>query len=383
MAAVAGNAATTATSLGAGWRIPSTVWPCVTTAGPYDKGTRLALGAASAATVAVVARCTRRPRGSFHRGQVGCRDKPTNAPEVPPPIRWDGPGVSRNKLDRLGIPPDDTAITLRPDMRIGEVIRILLSSNAVCMSSGKDDVFYVKVAPKEDVAGSSVDDNELFCISLEDVLQAPRQLPLNCILESEASEECQLYGALPEPYITRGPLPELMGRLPWLVGLLFFLTVSSAILEFYDALLQRHLVIAFYLTALVGCGGNSGSQAAALVLQGLATGELAPSWDDIRRVLEKELLVSFGIAAVLSVGVFARIALWGSPVGDAITIALSMAVMVLFSVLFGAAAPLVLQRLGADPAKVSGPLLSTVIDIVGVLVACWSAQLLEALGILH
>mmetsp|Transcript_77078 Transcript_77078/g.178786 ORF Transcript_77078/g.178786 Transcript_77078/m.178786 type:complete len:265 (+) Transcript_77078:3-797(+) len=260
---------------------------------------------------------------------------------------------------------------------------VLLSSNSLCVSSGSDEVFYVRVADSTERVDDSAEaegGEGLFCIVLADLLEAPRQLPLNCLLGMDEAEECQLYGTKPEPYASRSPAAELTGRLPWLVGLLFFLTVSSAILEYYDGLLQKHLVIAFYLTALVGCGGNSGSQAASLILQGLATGDLAPTPRDIAVVLQKELIVGLGIAAVLSLGVLARITLLGGLLADGLLIAASMAVMVVFSVLFGAFVPLGLQRSGADPAKVSGPLLSTVIDIVGVLIACLTAEVFEALG---
>lgn len=275
-------------------------------------------------------------------------------------------------------------MTLSPDLRTEDVIRILLRSNALCIEAGDPDdgVFYVRLCSKEeDPAGTGSGKGEgLFCITLRDLLEAPRNLPLSCLLGSGDPEQCELYGSGPESYKDKDAMSELASRLPWLVGLLIFLTVSSGILEYYDAMIQRHLVIAFYLTALVGCGGNSGSQAAALVLQALATGELVPSWEDILHVIRKELLVALGIAVTLSVGVGARILLFGGSLSDALTIALSMATLVLFSVVFGASAPLLLQRLGANPAKVSGPLLSTVIDIAGVLVACVTAQLLEALG---
>ncbi|OLP86469.1 Magnesium transporter MgtE [Symbiodinium microadriaticum] len=228
--------------------------------------------------------------------------------------------------------------------------------------------------------GDETQDPGLACINLADLLEAPRQLPLDCLLGLGNKEECELYSSAPEPYVGKSVQTELYGRLPWLLGLLVFLSVSSAILEFFDVLLQKHLIIAFYLTALVGCGGNAGSQAASLVLQALATGELVPTFADFWRVLRKELLVALGIAATLSLGIFGRILLFGGSAVDALAIALAMAVTVSFSVLFGASAPLLLQRAGADPAKVSGPLLSTVIDIAGVLVACLSAQLLEAVG---
>ncbi|CAE7350664.1 unnamed protein product [Symbiodinium sp. CCMP2456] len=297
--------------------------------------------------------------------------KPSQAGEmkqVPPPNRW----VTSQPV----MTPSSSPITLRPDMRIDEVIRILLRSNAVCVGDAPDGVFFVKVAQN----GDDTQDPGLACINLADLLEAPRQLPLDCLLGLGDKEECDLYSSAPEPYVGKSVQTELYGRLPWLLGLLVFLSVSSAILEFFDVLLQKHLIIAFYLTALVGCGGNAGSQAASLVLQALATGELVPTFADFWRVLRKELLVALGIAATLSLGIAGRILLFGGSAADALAIALAMAVTVSFSVLFGASAPLLLQRAGADPAKVSGPLLSTVIDIAGVLVACLSAQLLEAVG---
>ncbi|CAE6929998.1 unnamed protein product [Symbiodinium natans] len=205
------------------------------------------------------------PRACRGRGWRGwrCRSSMSGQRdrEVPPPNRW-----------ATGAPittPASSTITLRPDMRIDEVIRILLRSNAVCVGDASDGVFFVKVAQDDEA-----EDEGLACISLADLLDAPRQLPLDCLLGLGNKEECDLYSSAPEPYVDKSVQTELLGRLPWLLGLLVFLSVSSAILEFYDALLQKHLIIAFYLTALVGCGGNAGSQAASLVLQALATGEL-------------------------------------------------------------------------------------------------------------
>jgi len=225
----------------------------------------------------------------------------------------------------------------------------------------------------------AMDGEELCRISMADLLEAPRNMPLNCLID-DSQEECDLYQAVADSYASRSVMSELTSRLPWLVGMLGFLTVSAAILEFYDDLLHRHLVIAFYLTALVGCGGNAGSQACSMVLQALASGEVVPVNKDIGTVLWKELQLSVGVAAVLSVGVAARILLFGGDITDAAMIALAMAVTVSFSVVFGAGVPLFLQRAGLDPAKVSGPLLSTVVDTAGVLLACCSAQLLEAMG---
>jgi len=304
-----------------------------------------------------------------------------------PRSRWAGAGVGiveRNDVPQL---PAERTVVLQLDTPAKDVIEALLMSHSVCIENEKGRSIYVKVIDgtvvnsSEALKSSSTDGYA--CIQLADLLDAPRELPLSCLIGEDESEECAGYGNLPDPYNESGPVFELTSRLPWLVVLLAFLTVSSAILEYYDALLQRHLVIAFYLTALVGCGGNSGSQAAALVMQGMATGELAPTARDVGTVLGKELIIALGIAAVLCTGISMRILLFGGSPADALLIAVAMALTVVFSVVFGAVSPLLLQRAGLEPAKISGPLLSTAIDIVGVLVACLSASLLEAVWPLH
>lgn len=302
-----------------------------------------------------------------------------------PPSRQlgDGEGVVEG-VDAPQFSTSRGTVALKLDTPVKDVIEVLLRSHSVCVENvdGHTISFNVSGGKATSISGAleELSDSGYACIQLADLLDAPPELPLSCLIGDDELEECSMYGSRPEPYNERSPLSELASRLPWLVGLLAFLTVSSAILEYYDNILQRHLVIAFYLTALVGSGGNSGSQAAACVLQGLATGELAPTARDVGTVLGKELMVALGVAAAVCTGVAMRILLFGGSTADAFLIVLAMAVTLIFSVLFGAIAPLALQRAGFEAAKISGPLLSTVIDIVGVLVACLSATLLEATG---
>jgi len=236
-------------------------------------------------------------------------------------------------------------------MRIDEVIRILLRSNAVCVGDAPDGVFFVKVAQNDDTQ-----DPGLACINLADLLEAPRQLPLDCLLGLGNKEECDLYSSAPEPYVGKSVQTELYGRLPWLLGLLVFLSVSSAILEFFDVLLQKHLIIAFYLTALVGCGGNAGSQAASLVLQALATGELVQSPESLGASCCSEARLSMHLQSPSPWPLR-----WLSP--------FSLVPVPLFS----CSGRGQIQRRSAG---LCSPQSST----LQVLVACLSAQLLEAVG---
>lgn len=304
------------------------------------------------------------------------------------PGRWyfvgsspaEGTPVGGGQSTQAGIPEP---VVLDKEMRVGDAIQSLLRKSTICVDTdGGETLLYVRVAGTGAAASTEETREGLCCIALTDLLEAPRQMPLRCLLgiDEEDGEECELYDSPSDSYTSRGAMAELVERLPWLLGLMAFLTVSSAVLESYDYLLQRHLIIAFYLTALVGCGGNSGSQSASMVLQSMARGELLPTADAVWSVLQKELIVALGVAAVLASGVAARIALFGGSNGDALTIAAAMAMTVVFSTVFGAMTPLLLKRLGVDPAKVSGPLLSTVIDIVGALIAVFSGFLVESAG---
>jgi len=287
--------------------------------------------------------------------------------------------VGGGQSTQAGIPEP---VVLDKEMRVGDAIQSLLRKSTICVDTdGGETLLYVRVAGTGAAASAEETREGLCCIALTDLLEAPRQMPLRCLLGiDDDGEECELYETPSDSYTSRGAMAELVERLPWLLGLMAFLTVSSAVLESYDYLLQRHLIIAFYLTALVGCGGNSGSQAASMVLQSMARGELLPTMDSVWSVLQKELTVALGVAAVLASGVAARIVLFGGSNGDALTIAAAMAMTVVFSTVFGAMTPLLLKRLGVDPAKVSGPLLSTVIDIVGALIAVFSGFLVESAG---
>eukprot|EP00931_Biecheleriopsis_adriatica_P116803 TRINITY_DN92395_c0_g1_i1.p1 TRINITY_DN92395_c0_g1~~TRINITY_DN92395_c0_g1_i1.p1 ORF type:complete len:391 (+),score=62.64 TRINITY_DN92395_c0_g1_i1:131-1303(+) len=318
-------------------------------------------------------------------GRVCRLARAEEADNFAPPSRWTGAGMGQAASPNLqsliaaeNVEGQAAAVVLEPNMTVGGAIAALLAANVVCVSKDSEQVFYVQLAGNFD---DGSDSTEVCCVTLADLLNAPRQMPVSCILSDSQAEECDLYLNTPEPYADRTVATELASRLPWLVSLLACLTVSAGILEYFDGILQRHLVIAFYLTALVGCGGNAGSQACALVLQALATGEVVPSSKDALNVLTKELLVSLGIAFVLAAGVGLRIGAFGGSFGDVATIALSMVITVTFSVVFGASLPLGLQKLGADPAKISGPLLSTVVDILGVLVACLTAYALESAGV--
>ena len=164
-------------------------------------------------------------------------------------------------------------------------------------------------------------------------------------------------------------------RLPWLVILAAFGLVSGAILQGFEDTLMNLMILAFYMPMLADTGGNTGSQAATVVVRALALKEI--DFTDAFRVLWNELKVALMLSLVLGFLAFLRVLVFTSaaqlPLGMAmmdigLVIALALSIQVLSATVIGAALPLVAARFGADPALVASPALTTAVDITGLLI---------------
>ena len=173
-------------------------------------------------------------------------------------------------------------------------------------------------------------------------------------------------------------LVALRSRVTWLVGLLALQSMSSLILSDYEGLIQAHPSIVFFLTMLVGAGGNAGNQAAVRIIRGLAVGSITPrtQWQFLRRELKMALAIG---AIVTGVG-FVRVAAFGTAPLDTLAITASLLVISFSSVVLGAALPLLLERLAIDAAHASTTI-QVVMDISGVLIVCAISQAIFSSGL--
>jgi Mg/Co/Ni transporter MgtE len=160
---------------------------------------------------------------------------------------------------------------------------------------------------------------------------------------------------------------KLLERAGVLIALLIFQSCSSFILEDYEVFLLRHSVIVFFLTMLVGAGGNAGSQAAVLVVRGLATGEItarnAPGY------VLGEAKMAFSISVLMVGAGYVRVILFGYSQLDALAISCSLLAIVFSSVLIGSTLPLMLHRWQLDPAH-AGATIQVIMDLMGVCITC-------------
>jgi len=162
----------------------------------------------------------------------------------------------------------------------------------------------------------------------------------------------------------------------WLVILILTGMVTSTILGLFDDVLKAATALAFYLPVLLGTGGNSGSQAATIMVRALSTRDIEIK--DWPRIFLKEVGVGALLGVTLAALIAAKVAMDGN-FGITPAVALALFLLVIVANLVGSLLPLLLARLGVDPALISNPLIATVSDVAGLLIYLSVAKLLLGL----
>lgn len=188
------------------------------------------------------------------------------------------------------------------------------------------------------------------------------------VLEEEATEDIQRIGGaqpLDRPYRGVGVFAAAWKRAGWLAILFVAATLSSSVMGLFEEQIQQAVVLAFFIPLLIDTGGNAGSQTIATVVRALAVGDI--EFSDALRVVWREFRTALVLGVMLAVAAFGVAYLWSdSRVG--ISVAVSVLAIVVWANSLGALLPLLAVRVGLDPALVSGPLLTTLVDATGLLI---------------
>ncbi len=188
------------------------------------------------------------------------------------------------------------------------------------------------------------------------------------VIQEEATEDFErMAGIQPveENYLEAGVITLARKRLTWLLVCIVTQLFSSFILQSYTFALESAVALAFFIPMLIGTGGNTGTQAATLVIRGFTLGEIIKT--DIHKVLSKEILSGLLLGGSLAVLASVRAWMMGTGVGIAITVAISVVGVVMLGNLVGALLPFAAKKFKIDPAVMSGPFITTVVDILGLL----------------
>ena len=166
----------------------------------------------------------------------------------------------------------------------------------------------------------------------------------------------------------------MVDRGSWLIGLLIFQSCSSFILAYNEKMLQTHPSIIYFLTMLVGAGGNAGNQATVRVIRELALGRL-PDGTKLTFVL-REVCMAFALSIVVGIFGYVRVYLNGGvTTAETITVTIALMMIVFISIIVGALLPILFQVMKLDPAN-SSTTIQVIMDISGVMITCFAATLI-------
>ncbi|MDM8519576.1 magnesium transporter [Anaerolineales bacterium HSG6] len=207
-----------------------------------------------------------------------------------------------------------------------------------------------------------VDENDILLgvITVDDLVD---------VIQEEASEDIQRLGGaepLDRAYLDTNILLITQKRIGWLFMLFGTATLTGWVMDLYANQIEAVLALTIFIPMLIGTGGNAGSQTTATIIRAIAVGDV--EWEDGFRVWWHEFRVGMILGVCMAIIAFGLAYLW---VGDerlAVTVSVSIMVIVLWATGAGSLLPLIATRLGVDPTVVSGPVMSTLVDATGLFI---------------
>ena len=205
-------------------------------------------------------------------------------------------------------------------------------------------------------------------VTLDDIVDVVHEQHTKDIHKMGGSE------ALDEPYLKIGLRKMVKKRGGWLMALFIGEMFTASAMGYFQDEIAKAVVLALFVPLIISSGGNSGSQASTLVIRAMALGEvtLADWWN----VLRREVFTGFMLGCLLGLTGLIRIILWQGvfhTYGDhailvALTVSLSLVVIVLWGGLAGSVLPFVMRRLKFDPATACTPFVATFVDVTGLII---------------
>jgi len=273
----------------------------------------------------------------------------------------------------------DSNGVLLDDIRIREILLVspetkisaLMDSRLIALNVKDPQQEAINIFRMNNRVALPVTDNEnilLGIVTVDDILW---------IANEEYTEDIQKIGgteALDEPYLDINLFKLVKKRVGWLIILFLSEMLTTTAMQSYGGELASLTMLAFFVPLIISSGGNSGSQASTLIIQAMALGEV--KLIDWWRVMRREIISGLMLGVILGVIGFSRVAIW-TTFSDiygiywlrmAFTVGVALIGVVLWGSLAGSMLPLVLKKLGFDPATSSAPFVATLVDVTGLVI---------------
>ncbi len=263
----------------------------------------------------------------------------------------------------IGIVPLSTLVTAADN----EKIRDIMQTDFVCLHVLDDQEEVADAFKKYDFLAMPVVDKEgrlVGIITVDDIID---------VIEFENTEDFERMAGIIDfentdrGYLDVSVLQHAKNRLPWLLILMVAYIFTGMIITGFEAKLSKLMELVAYMPLLMGTGGNTGSQAATLIIRGIATNEIELS--DTVKILWKELRIGAVLGLILSMFNFLRVIfLDGNSISVALTVCFAMLMIVIIAKMLGSMVPLLVKRMNLDPALIANPFISSISDAVALTV---------------
>lgn len=233
-------------------------------------------------------------------------------------------------------------------------VNALDDQEAVAIKIAKYNLLAVPVLEK--------DEGVVGFVTVDDVIDVLVEEQTEDILRMAAVEP----GALDRPYFDNPILRVVRKRIGWLLLLFVAETFTGTVLRYYESELAAVVALSFFIPLLIGTGGNAGSQTTTTIIRSIALGEVRLK--HVFRVLTREMTIGIIIGILIGTIAFFRALLWGQHTPLAFTVAITVLVICTWATAVGSLIPIVAERFGVDPAVLSAPLITTLVDATGLVI---------------
>ena len=233
-------------------------------------------------------------------------------------------------------------------------VNVLDDQEVVAQKIGKYNLLAVPVVEQ--------DGGVVGFVTVDDVIDVLVEEQTEDLLRMAAVEP----GAMDKPYFDNPMERVVRKRIGWLMLLFVAGTLTSAVLHRFEGELDAVVALAFFIPLLIGTGGNAGAQTVMTVIRSLALGEIGVrhAW----RVAMREATTGMVLGLMVAPVAFVQALIWQAPLALALTVSATMFAICVWSTTVGALVPIAAQRFGVDPAVLSAPLITTLVDATGLII---------------
>ena len=243
-------------------------------------------------------------------------------------------------------------------------IREIMEDNVISVNTHEDKEVVADLFQKYDLVVLPVVDREnrlVGIITVDDAID---------VLQEEITEDMELMAGITptdKPYLKMGVFENFKKRIPWLMLLMVSATFTEKIITHFEGALTACVALTAFIPMLTGTCGNCGNQSSSTIIRGLSLGEI--EFRDTLKVVLKEFLIALACGIALAIVNFAKLMIFDD-IGwqVALVVSVTMIAAVVFAKVVGSILPVIAKKIGFDPAVMSSPFISTIVDAVTLLI---------------